>query len=118
MVRLSDAAYRDRRADTAWAGQRRARCSRSFGAIETDAFGRIFPELAAATTRLRDDELPEGIDKIDRIVVDEVQDLTVLETAVVVKLCLAIGRRRRHAPWLLAAGDDGQTVRRVSTGAR
>ena len=34
-----------------------------------------------------------------------------LETAVVVELCLAIARRRGHAPWLLAAGDDGQTVR-------
>ena len=29
----------------------------------------------------------------------------------VVELCLAIARRRGHAPWLLAAGDDGQTVR-------
>ena len=34
-----------------------------------------------------------------------------LETAVVVELCLAITRRRRHAPCLLADGDDGQTVR-------
>ena len=84
------------------------------GTVEPDAFARIFPELAAATAaiaRLRDDELPEGFDKIDRVVVDEVQDLTVLETAVVVELCLAITRRRGHAPWLLAAGDDGQTVR-------
>ena len=39
------------------------------------------------------------------------QDLTLVETAVVIELCLAIARRRGHAPWLLAAGDDGQTVR-------
>ena len=44
-------------------------------------------------------------------VVDEVQNLTLLETAVVVELCLAIARRRGHARWLVAAGDDGQTVR-------
>ncbi len=74
----------------------------------------IFPELAAATAavgRLRDGELPEGFADFDRVVVDEIQDLTLLETAVVVELCLAIARRRGHAPWLLAAGDDGQTVR-------
>ena len=37
--------------------------------------------------------------------------LTLLETAVVVELCRAIGRRRGRAPWLLMAGDAGQTVR-------
>ena len=82
--------------------------------VGPDAFVCIFPELAAAATairRLRDDELPEGFAEFDRVVVDEVQDLTLLETAVVVELCLAIARRRGHAPWLLAAGDDGQTVR-------
>ena len=74
----------------------------------------VFPELVAATGaigRLRDDELPEGFDDFDRIVVDELQDLTLLETAVVVELCRAIGRRHGRAPWLLLAGDAGQTVR-------
>ena len=82
--------------------------------VGPDAMISSFPELAAATAaigRLRDDELPEGFADFDRVVVDEVQDLTLLETAVVVELCLAIARRRGHAPWLLAAGDDGQTVR-------
>lgn len=74
----------------------------------------VFPELVAATRaiqRLRDDDVPEGFEEFDRIVVDEVQDLTLLETAVVVELCGAIGRARGHAPWLLMAGDAGQTVR-------
>ena len=76
--------------------------------------GSVFPELVAATRaieRLRADELPEGFEAFDRIVVDEVQDLTLLETAVVVELCGAIARARGRAPWLLMAGDAGQTVR-------
>ena len=71
-------------------------------------------ELVAATRaidRLRDDDLPEGFDDFDRIVVDEVQDLTLLESAVVVELCRAVGRRHGRAPLLLMAGDAGQTVR-------
>lgn len=115
LARLSDAAYRDWRADGDGVGRAAAGALlRVAGAIEPDAFARVFPELAAATAaiaRLRDDVLPEGFAEFDRVVVDEVQDLTVLETAVVVELCLAIARRRGHAPWLLAAGDDGQTVR-------
>ena len=114
LVRLSDAAYRDRRAGDDGVGRGAASALlKVAGRIEPDAFGRIFPELAAATAaigRLRADELPEGFADFDRIVVDEAQDLT-LQTAVVVELCLAIARRRGHAPWLLAAGDDGQTVR-------
>ena len=84
-----------------------------------DRVGSVFPELVAATRaieRLRGDELPEGFEAFDRIVVDELQDLTLLETAVVVELCGAIARARGRAlcgraPWLLMAGDAGQTVR-------
>ena len=115
LVRLSDTAYRERRAGDDGVGRSAANALlKVAGTIESDALGRIFPELAAAVAavgRLRDDDLPEGFAEFDRIVVDEVQDLTVLETAVVVELCLAIARRRGHAPWLLVAGDDGQTVR-------
>ena len=115
LVRLSDAAYRERRADDDGVGRAAASALlKVAGAVEPAAFARVFPELAAAAAaiaRLRDGDLPEGFAEFDRIVVDEAQDLTVLETAVVVELCLAIARRRGHAPWLLAAGDDGQTVR-------
>ena len=88
LVRLSYTAYRDRRADDGVGRAAASALLKVAGAVEPDAFARIFPELAAATAaiaRLRDDELPEGFDKIDRVVVDEVQDLTVLETAVVVE---------------------------------
>ena len=114
LVRLSDATYRDRRGRD---GVGRAAASALLKVAEhvgPDAMVSIFPELAAATAavgRLRDGDLPEGFAEFDRVVVDEVQDLTLLETVVVVELCLAIARRRGHAPWLLAAGDDGQTVR-------
>ena len=73
-----------------------------------------FPELAAAAdsvTRLRQDHLPRGFYDFDRIVVDEAQDLTLAEIAVVTELCRAIALRRGRAPWLLLAGDEGQTVR-------
>ena len=115
LVRLSDATYRDRPAGRDGVG--RAATSALLKVAEhvgPDAFVGSFPELAAATAaigRLRDGELPEGFVEFDRVVVDEVQDLTLLETGVVVELCLAITRRRGNAPWLLAAGDDGQIVR-------
>ncbi len=88
--------------------------ARALARLTGDAPARVFPELvaaAAAIERLRADELPPGYEAFDRIVVDEVQDLTLLDAAVVVELCRAIGRARGHAPWLLVAGDDGQTVR-------
>ncbi len=83
-------------------------------ARDRERVGSVFPELVAATRaieRLRRDEVPEGFADFDRVVVDEVQDLTLLETAVVVELCRAVARSRGRAPWLLMAGDAGQTVR-------
>ena len=78
------------------------------------AFSRIFLELAAATAaivRLLDDELPEGFEGFDRIVVDEVQDLAVLETSVGRRA--VPGGRAPVGTRAVAAvpGDDGQTVR-------
>ena len=101
------------RTTTESAGRRGARAAQGSG---TRRARRVRPHFsgagrAAAIRRLRDDELREGFADFDRVVVDEVQDLTLLETAVVVELCLAIARRRGQAPWLRAAGDDGQTVR-------
>jgi len=80
----------------------------------TSWFGDVFPELAAAhaaLSRLREAGAPSGFLDYDRIVVDEVQDLTLLETAVLLRLCRALATQRSHAPWLLMAFDDGQTVR-------
>ena len=83
-------------------------------ARDRDRVGEVFPELVAATLaveRLRSGEVPDGFEGFDRVVVDEIQDLTLLETAVVVELCRAIAPARGRAPWLLMAGDAGQTVR-------
>ena len=74
----------------------------------------VFPELAAAAEsirRLRLNDLPDGFANFDRIAVDEIQDLTLIEIAVVVELCRAIARESDYAPWVLLAGDEGQTVR-------
>ena len=115
IARLADDAYRDLRGDHEGVGPKAARALLKVARfLPADGVRAVFPELVAATRaigRLRDDDLPEGFDDFDRIVVDELQDLTLLETAVVVELCRAIGRRHGRAPWLLMAGDAGQTVR-------
>ena len=77
----------------------------------------VFPELVAAVRAielLRNYELPIRFTDCDRIVVDEVQDLTLLEFVVVVELCHAITRKNGGRPYLLVAGDEGQTVRPTS----
>ncbi len=74
----------------------------------------VFPELASAKRALAllsEGRLPDALSRFDRIVVDEVQDLTLLEAAVVAQYCRVLALKRNHAPWLLLAFDDGQTVR-------
>ena len=83
-------------------------------ALQPGTLDRIFPDLAAASSavaRLHRGDVPEGYDDFDRVVVDEAQDLTLLETSVVVELCRGIAHARGRTPWLLLAGDEGQTVR-------
>ena len=117
IARLGDDLYTDMRADYDGVGDRAAKALlRVVQPLVRDR-GRVrevFPELVAATQaieRLRRDEVPEGFERFDRVVVDEIQDLTLLETAVVLELCRAIARACGRAPWLLMAGDAGQTVR-------
>ncbi len=74
----------------------------------------VFPELAAAHAaldRLRSGRLPASLQAYDRVVVDEVQDLSMVEAAVVSQYCKAVAAQRPHAPRLMMAFDDGQTVR-------
>ena len=118
MSRLTDAEYTRVRGGRNGVGDRAARSlltvaerlqRHSMAELET-----AFPELAAAADSvrgLRQDHLPRGFDEFDRIVVDETQDLTLTEIAVLMELCRAIALRRGSAPWLLLAGDEGQTVR-------
>ena len=121
MFRLTAARYREVRGGSAGVGSAGADAflrvvdrilRRAAGELEG-----IFPELAAAAEaihRLRKNDLPDGFAGFNRIVVDEVQDLTLTELAVIVELCSAIGRGSGDiAPYLLLAGDEGQTVRPV-----
>lgn len=113
LVRLTDNAYRRHRFGTI-GSKAVASVLKVAKALRPETVERVFPELVAATKTvdlLRDGSMPEGFAFYDRVVVDEVQDLTLLETAVVVEHCRAIAREVASAPWLLFAGDDGQTVR-------
>ena len=121
MVRLTDARYREVRGGSAGVGSAGADAFlRVVNRIQSRAAGElgdIFPELAAASEaihRLRQNDLPDGFAGFNRIVVDEVQDLTLTELAVIVQLCRAIASRSGNiVPSLLMAGDEGQTVRPV-----
>ncbi|MBM3496540.1 MAG: hypothetical protein FJX72_19815, partial [Armatimonadetes bacterium] len=75
---------------------------------------RLFPEMVAAATavkRLQSGTIPDGYEAFDRVVVDEVQDLTACEVAALLEYCRALAIRQGRAPRLLIAGDSGQTVR-------
>lgn len=81
---------------------------------DQDAWSDVFPELVAAREAIRillANGLPAGFAELNRIVLDEVQDLTVLEFSVVISLTRMIGQISDTAPFLLLAGDEGQTVR-------
>ena len=113
LVRVTDAAYRRQRR-AAIGSKAVASVLKVAKALRPEVFDRVFPELLAATAtldRLYDGSMREGFASFDRVVVDEAQDLTLLETSVVVEHCHEIARQIGHAPWLLLAGDDGQTVR-------
>ncbi len=74
----------------------------------------VFPELEIASEAmqiLNTGGLPKGFERITRVVVDEIQDLTGLELNVILELCKAIERASGRRPFLLMAGDEGQTVR-------
>lgn len=114
LVRLTDTAYLDQRGPAGGVG--RSAAGALLGVVDAieSVVPEAFPELAAATralARLGRDELPPGFAEFDRVVVDEAQDLTLLELTVVTELCRALHRARGVAPWLLLAGDEGQTVR-------
>ncbi|MEJ5169770.1 MAG: hypothetical protein WHU10_02180 [Fimbriimonadales bacterium] len=80
---------------------------------EKGAWKRIFPELAAAfraTEAVRSGRLPDSLKSFDQIVVDEVQDLTRVEINLVAEHAKAIAKNG-EPPFVLLAGDPGQTVR-------
>lgn len=121
MMRMSDGDYRRKRgAGGRLDAQAIASLLHSVQAIEKrvaeadpeyPAFPYFFPELSAAWEAARG--LKErGIPPVfgagfERVVVDEVQDLSLLEVSVILEFC----RANETLPKLLVAGDEGQTVR-------
>ncbi len=75
---------------------------------------RIYPELTytihQARARLRAGRVPDGLETIDRFVIDEAQDLTLAEIDLLLQMCLTIGGRSGRTPWILISADEGQTV--------
>ena len=111
--RLSDEAYLKLREDQI--GRNAADALLHVARVLPDDYWEIiFPDLVAATIaldKLRQNGVPDQWTAFDHIVVDEVQDLTVLEITVVMELRQAIMRRSEREPSLLLAGDEGQIVR-------
>ena len=83
-------------------------------AIGTEGLAAVFPELAAATRAqlvLQDGRPDQSFGSVQYIVVDEIQDLTLLETGVITELALQIERQSGERPRVALAGDSGQRVR-------
>lgn len=83
--------------------------------IERDALREVAPgpcDAHALLTRCREGaSVPDELGGYGAVVVDEVQDLTRVESALLVDLVAAIGRAHAAPVELLVAGDEGQTVR-------
>ncbi len=112
--RLSDEAYRALRGETIG-----GECVRALLRIyrllkQRGRLGTLFPEFVAvkaAHERLAAGTLPDRYERFDRVVLDEVQDLTPCEMSVILAFCHCMASRTGRAPWILMAGDSGQTVR-------
>ena len=81
--------------------------------LATKHLQQAIPDITAANAairRLRKGQLPDEMKKIDRIAVDEAQDLSITELAVITELAKAVALKSGQQPWLLIAGDEAQTV--------
>lgn len=116
VYRLSDEEYLNLRSGNNGIGKKAAETVVNIvSKIEKESsLKEIFPDLfyaKMAFNLIKENKVIDEFDNFDRIVVDEIQDLTVIEYSVVLELCRAIYRKVGNAPYLLLAGDDGQTVR-------
>ena len=55
-------------------------------------------------------EIPAGWNAIDRIVIDEIQDLTAIEASLIFSFHSKLSISLDRMVWILLAGDEGQTV--------
>lgn len=82
---------------------------------EESVLATCFPELEAAR-ELFDKvssprHLPEAMRRMHRVVIDEVQDLTPLELAALMRALSHMRDGQERIPEIVIAGDEGQTVR-------
>ena len=118
LTRLNDSKYKSLRSGTDGVGLQAvtALLNNIVPAVWNDErLKLVFPELSAANEalrRLNQGNIPAYFVDYDHIAVDEIQDLTLLETAAVVSFCRGLARQRQDGvlPRLLLAGDEGQTV--------
>ena len=81
--------------------------------IATQHLQQALPDITAANTaisRLRAGSLPPQLGSLNQIAVDEVQDLSITEFAVITELVKALALNSRQPPKMLIAGDEAQTV--------
>lgn len=98
-------------------GERAARAAYEAAEYLTHLPG--FEDVFAGPTRARGaldrvmegEPLPARLADVSAVIVDEVQDLTLVECALVVELVAALRRAGRGDVSLTVAGDEGQTVR-------
>ena len=80
---------------------------------EKDLVRECFPALHAARQLLDEssEELPPSIAGASVVLIDEVQDLTMVEAMLVLTVVGRIAREQGRMPYLFVAGDESQTVR-------
>ena len=77
------------------------------------ALHEAFQDLVAANAairNLRTAALPEALQRVEYIAVDEAQDLTLTQAYVVLATAAAIGKDQPSPPMIAIAGDDSQTI--------
>ena len=115
-LRLTPDAYRRHRTRLGRIDERSMRVLlRTAERLPAGTLEEVFPELAAARKAIEvldtGDGVPLKYGDVDRVVIDEAQDLTLTEMAVIAKLCRGVEKQAGRRPRLLVAGDEGQTVR-------
>jgi len=110
---LSDAEYIGRRG-TSMGIDCAERVARIFTLLlDHPDFAGLFSDIHAAMEALRKLEstaVPTEWGDFDRIAIDEIQDLTAIEFALISSFHTQISTNQGRLVWLLLAGDEGQTV--------
>jgi hypothetical protein len=81
--------------------------------VETRSLEKLFKGSTMSRRLMEDvnEPMPHGLDGYDSIFIDEIQDFTVAETALLLNVACRIAVRRGQMPLMVFAGDESQTVR-------